>query len=167
MVQLSDIAMALSTTIHALGTMPRMDVQQRPLFVEREIAVKTYDIDFAGHVSNIVYIRWLEDLRLAVLEEYFPLEKQMREGYAPVLTRTEIDYKAPIRLFDRVVARMWARDAGLVRMALEAEFLVGERLCATARQQGVMARLADGRPIRLPGELRALMTTAGGRPGQA
>jgi len=32
--------------------------------VERAIEIKTYDIDFAGIVSNIVYVRWLEDLAL-------------------------------------------------------------------------------------------------------
>lgn len=30
---------------------------------ESELEVKTYDIAAAGHVNNIVYARWLEDLR--------------------------------------------------------------------------------------------------------
>jgi len=33
------------------------------------IRVATYDIDYANHVSNIVYFRWLEDLRLQLLEK--------------------------------------------------------------------------------------------------
>ena len=72
-----------------------------PLFVELTFTVKTYDIDFAGHVSNIVYIRWLEDLRFALLEEYYPLADSMESGVAPVLTRTEIDYTSAIRLSSR------------------------------------------------------------------
>lgn len=36
------------------------------------VKVATYDIDYANHVSNIVYFRWLEDLRLQLLEENFP-----------------------------------------------------------------------------------------------
>ena len=34
----------------------------RPLLVTLPIRVQTYDIDFASHVNNQVYIRWLEDL---------------------------------------------------------------------------------------------------------
>ena len=37
-------------------------------FYEQPLPIRTYDIDFAGIVSNIVFIRWLEDLRLALLE---------------------------------------------------------------------------------------------------
>ena len=32
------------------------------LVAEREIEVNNYDIDAMGIVSNIVYIRWFEDL---------------------------------------------------------------------------------------------------------
>lgn len=33
------------------------------LFIEVPLFVNTYDIDVAGHVNNIVYVRWLEDMR--------------------------------------------------------------------------------------------------------
>ncbi|HSN74366.1 MAG TPA: acyl-CoA thioesterase, partial [Anaerolineae bacterium] len=70
------------------------------------IPVRTYDIDFVGIVSNIVFIRWLEDLRLQMLAEYFPLDTAMQaQGIAPLLLRTEIDYKRPVRLFDVLQGR--------------------------------------------------------------
>ena len=128
-----------------------------PLFVERTFSAKTYDIDFAGHVSNIAYVRWLEDLRLAILDDYYPLEKLMAEGWGPVLIRTEVDYKSAIRLFEPVTGRMWATGASAIKMHLQAVISVGERVCATARQSGVMARLSDGRPVRLPPEFRAMI----------
>jgi acyl-CoA thioester hydrolase len=131
--------------------------ENRPLIVERTFTAKTYDIDFAGHVSNIVYIRWLEDLRLAFLDDYFPLEGQLAQGYGPVLVRTEIDYKSAVRLFEPVTGQIWATGAGIVKMYLEAVIKVGDRVCATARQCGVMANLADGRPIRLPAKLRSMI----------
>ena len=42
-------------------------------FYEQPLPIRTYDIDFAGIVSNIVFIRWLEDLRLALLDQTYPL----------------------------------------------------------------------------------------------
>ena len=36
---------------------------ERKLVAERNFEVNGYDIDAMGIVSNIVYIRWFEDLR--------------------------------------------------------------------------------------------------------
>ena len=40
---------------------------KRPLLVTLPHNVQTYDIDFANHVNNQVYVRWLEDLRMELL----------------------------------------------------------------------------------------------------
>ncbi len=132
------------------------DKQQRPLSVERSFEVKTYDIDFAGHVSNIVYIRWLEDLRLALLEEYLPLKPQLEEGYAPILVRTNIQYRRAIRLFEPVVGRMWVQSVGSARVILASHISVHDEVCADVIQEGVFAGLETGRPVRVPNELRRL-----------
>jgi hypothetical protein len=57
--------------------------------VELQFKVQTYDIDFAGIVSNQVYIRWLEDLRLEFLDTYAPLDRLLADGLVPVLVSTE------------------------------------------------------------------------------
>lgn len=123
--------------------------------------VRTYDIDFVGIVSNIVYIRWLEDLRLQMLADYFPLDAAMQvQGIAPVLLRTEIDYKRAIRLFDAVQGRMWLAEAGPVRQVLAAEFTVDGRLHAAARQTTCFIELASGRPVPTPAAIRTLAQPA-------
>jgi acyl-CoA thioesterase FadM len=60
----------------------------KPLLVEWTFPIRTYDIDFALHVSNIVYIRWLEDLRLEMMSKYLPLSELLSKGQAPVLRST-------------------------------------------------------------------------------
>lgn len=123
--------------------------------------VRTYDIDFVGIVSNIVYIRWLEDLRLQMLADYFPLDAAMQvQGIAPVLLRTEIDYKRAIRLFDAVQGRMWLAEAGPVRQVLAAEFTVDGQLHAAARQTTCFIELAGGRPVPTPAAIRTLAQPA-------
>jgi acyl-CoA thioester hydrolase len=125
-----------------------------PLYVELSFQPKTYDIDFAGHVSNIVYIRWLEDLRLSLLDTYFPLNAMMEKGIAPVVMRTTIDYKRPVRLFDKPIGKMWAGDIGNVKGILLAEFSVNSVVVATAEQIGIFVRFDSGRPVAFPDELR-------------
>lgn len=131
--------------------------------VRLEFVPKTYDIDFAGHVSNISYIRWLEDLRLHWLDTHFPLERQMQQGLAPTLLRTEIDYLHQIRLFDRpVLGTMGVAEQGRLKWVLAARFEHGDRVMARARQTGVWFRLEDARPVRAPDELKGRIDEAQG-----
>jgi acyl-CoA thioester hydrolase len=123
-----------------------------PCEVSLPFEVKTYDIDFAGHVSNIVFIRWLEDLRMKVLQTYLPLDDLMKKGIAPVLAQTVIDYKKPVKLFDRVAGRMWMCDLGQIRGTLQTEISVDGSIVAIARQVGVFVTMATGRPVRAPEE---------------
>jgi acyl-CoA thioester hydrolase len=67
-----------------------------------ELKVRTYDIDFEGIVSNIVYIRWLEDLRMEMLAKHYPLERMLQQKKAPALISTHIEYKKALRLGDSV-----------------------------------------------------------------
>ena len=127
---------------------------RRALHVELPFQPKTYDIDFAGHVSNIVYIRWLEDLRMIVLDTYLPLKTLMERGIAPVVVRTTIEYKRPVKLFDPVTGTMWASEMGNVKGILSAEFTVNGEVVAASEQVGVFVRMDSGRPVAFPEEFR-------------
>src|SRR6516162_2893480 len=101
-------------------------------FYEQPLPIRTYDIDFAGIVSNIVLIRWLEDLRLALLDQAYPLVRALAEDVAPI------------------------RLAGLsrVRWRLAAEFIVDGTPHAEAEQDGLFMRLSTRRPIAIPEPIR-------------
>jgi acyl-CoA thioester hydrolase len=122
--------------------------------IAREFEVKTYDVDFAGIVSNIVYIRWLEDLRLALMGEAYPLRQALAEDAAPILLETRISYAKPIAIDDRPVGRMWVVALERVRWRVAAEFASGGTVHATAEQTGLFIRLSTRRPIAIPAALR-------------
>lgn len=131
------------------------DAARRLFEVTLELPVRTYDIDFVGIVSNIVYVRWLEDLRLQVLAEHFPLDHAMQTlGISPVLLETHIEYKRPVRLFDRLLGRMWLAEVGRARAILKAEFTVDGELRALARQTTCFIDLTSGRPVPTPTAIR-------------
>jgi acyl-CoA thioester hydrolase len=137
----------------------------RPLEVELALPVRTYDIDFAGVVSNIVYVRWLEDLRVKLLDEHLPLEGQVRQGRTPVLVSTRIEYRRPVRLFDQPIGRMWMSDVSRARWTVEAEILLDGQPAAVAMQIGAFVSLATLRPIAIPVELRAKFLQVAGDEG--
>src|SRR5215211_3814425 len=124
--------------------------------VQYSFRVMTYDIDFAGIVSNISYIRWLEDLRNLFAEQVLSIGDAFQRGIAPALMHTEIDYVSPVRFPDLVTGRMWRAEHGRTKWVLAAEFhsQANGKLVARARQFGVFVALETLRPVRLPEEYR-------------
>ena len=126
--------------------------------IQHEFRVMTYDIDFAGIVSNISYVRWLEDLRNLFAEQALSIGDALRRGIAPAIMHTEIDYLAPVRFPDIVIGRMWLAEHGRSKWELAAEFQsqgTGQ-IVARARQTGVFIALETLRPVRLPEEYQSL-----------
>ena len=120
-----------------------------------ELQIKTYDIDFAGVVNNVVYVRWLEDLRLAMLATYYPLSDQLNQGFAPAVLQTRIDYKKALRLFDRVSGRIWVSDIQKIKWVVNFEILHDQEVAAFAEQTGLFVGLTRKRPIPMPDDLKA------------
>jgi acyl-CoA thioester hydrolase len=123
-------------------------------YYELPLRVQTYDIDFVGIVSNIVFIRWLEDLRLGLMDEAYPLVQALAEDVAPILVSTRIAYRRPVTIADKLVGRMRVASLGRVRWRLAAEFTVGGIICADAEQEGLFMRLSTRRPIAIPEPIR-------------
>lgn len=118
--------------------------------VEMSIRVNGYDVDFQGVVHNVVYVRWFEDLRYRLLDDYLPLDQQVAAGYAPMLTSTHVEYKRPIRMLDRPTGRLWLTEASRARWAVGIEIVVGDVVAATGTQTGVFVDLKTLRPVRVP-----------------
>ena len=145
--------MAIRETTAASATSPPASRPKHCFETSIEIRVGTYDIDYAGHVSNQVYLRWCEDLRLQLLEENFPLETLMAEGYMPVLVSSEVHYRKPIKLFDKPTGYMWIERLGGATMEFCGEFRVGEMLATTVKHTGVFVDPVTMKPIKLPAKI--------------
>lgn len=130
--------------------------EPRPLLTELTIRIKTYDIDFIGHVNNVVYVRWLEDLRLELLDLYYPLEEMTVDHISPIIINTSIHYKQGIELADKYVsARMWMHSLDKAAFHLNAEFLVGDETRCTATQRCAFVDTQKMRIIRIPRRMAA------------
>ena len=123
------------------------------LEVQVPLRVKPYDINVVGVVNNIVYVRWMEDLRMAMLDTFLPLDEQMAEGIAPAILKVEIEYKRAIRIHDEVVATMWLSKLDKLRFEVTAEFRTNGHVAAIGRQGGVFISLSTKRPVRPPAKL--------------
>lgn len=129
-------------------------IPKQPFEVEIRLPVRTYDIDFAGVVNNIVYVRWLEDLRLEMLARHFPLDNQLKKGIAPIIIQTKIDYKQPIKLSDTPTGKMWMKAIESLRWTVNAVISANGKAAALGEQVGIFVDLQSNKPIRMPEELK-------------
>ena len=123
----------------------------------RPLQIHGYDIDVMGHVSNLVYVRWMEDMRHRLLEDAgLPFPEMVKQGFGPVLMATHIEYRRPITILDTVRAELWLSELRGASAVIQHRFLNGnEELAAEGWQRGVFVSLDTMRPMRLKPEDRS------------
>ena len=135
-----------------------------------ELPVHTFQVDFGGIVSNIVYVEWMEIGRTRLLEAVgMPIERIWEEGIAPVLVHTSIDYKRPFRLGDTARAEVWVSELRRTSAQVEHRFYHAgdDALMASGRQVGLFVDKHTLRPHRLAPEERARFEAYLGEEGEA
>jgi acyl-CoA thioester hydrolase len=125
--------------------------------IEFDLDIYTFQIDFANHVSNIVYIQWMEIGRTKLLEAVgLPIEHLTAEGIAPILAHTEISYKEPLYLGDQVRVEVWVSDLRRASAQIACRFYRGGNvLVASGFQKGLFIHLDTKEPYRMSAEMRA------------
>ena len=108
------------------------------------IEIKTYEIDIAGHVNNIVYVKWLEDLRCKLFEQILSIDNLLYWNLYPVVTSTNIVYKKQLKLSDKPVGSIWIENIQHNMMILKFDFLLENKIIAFAEQKCVLLNLKNG-----------------------
>lgn len=129
---------------------------KKPLLVSLSIKVRPYDIDFAGIVSNITYVRWVEDLRMCLLDTYYPLDAMIKDGNVPIIKSTYIEYRRPIRMFDTVTGYLWMESLESPNWTAKAEIHVAEKLTTSVTQTGVFIGLSTLKTSAVPEKLKKI-----------
>lgn len=130
-----------------------MKEDRKPLEIKEQIRINAYDIDVAGIVHNLVYIRWFEDMRMRFLDRYLPFERLLKQDISPVLAHTEIDYKLPLKYPDKPTISTWVGSLGRAKWELFFEITKENKLVCTGRQYGYFVNLESMRPVPVPGSL--------------
>jgi acyl-CoA thioester hydrolase len=122
---------------------------------ELPVAVLATDIDEQNHVSNIVYLRWVQEVATAHWEAIAPIKVQEAIGW--VVLRHEIGYKSPATMGDEILLRTWVGKAtGLTfERFTEIRRKSDGELLSSARTLWCPINTATGRPTRVSDEVRA------------
>jgi acyl-CoA thioester hydrolase len=114
-------------------------------YAELKLNINTYDIDIAGHVNNIVYVRWFEDLRTKLFNIYFNLQDLLSNNFYPVVISTDINYKKSLRLFDKPVGIMSIECFNHGIIVLKTEIKINGKIAAYGKQKCLLMNLKTGK----------------------
>lgn len=127
---------------------------------EQPVPVVPEDFDELGHVNNVVYLRWIQDIATAHWRAAATPGQQ--ERYAWVAHRHEIDYRAPGLPGDAIIASTWVGAAEAVRFERFVEILRASdrKVLAASRTIWVPIARATGRVTRVEDAVRGVFSSA-------
>lgn len=114
-----------------------------------------YDTDCAGVVHNIAYLRFIEEARTIMAEKMgMPLRQMVETGLYPVVLRTEIDYRSPGKVGERLHVRGGVSELGRVRFWVNFEVVRPEdgTVLVSCRQSLALIRMPGAKAEKLPEE---------------
>lgn len=121
------------------------------------ITVTEPDIDELGHVSNLVYLRWVLEVAMAHSTSLGWDHARYREhGAVFVVRRHELDYLGQVTLGQVLVAETWVEEWRAASCIRKTEIVRDGTVVARAATTWAFMSFASGRPVRIPDEIVAL-----------
>lgn len=125
------------------------------------LPVRVYyeDTDFSGFVYHASYLRFMERGRTELLRglagDQSDLHREAK-GLVFVVRRMKIDFLKPAYMDDQLIVGTATRDLRGASMTLSQEVRRGDEILVAA--EVTVACVRDGRAVRLPDSLRALLS---------
>ncbi len=119
-----------------------------------EFSVDTSDIDELGHVNNIAYVRWVQEVAIAHWLEATTAEQQAK--FIWIMLRHEIDYKKQAFAGEGITATTWVGEWTAVTCERFVEFTRGADLLAKSRTVWCLIDRQTSKPTRISAELKEL-----------
>ena len=116
---------------------------------KHSIIILPTDIDAMGHVNNVIYLRWVQEVAEAHWLTSAPIE--LRSKYLWVVLRHEIDYVSPSVLNDLLTGTTWVELPDGARSTRHVEIFnqTTNKLSAKAKTTWCLLSASTMRPKRV------------------
>lgn len=117
-------------------------------------------VDRNGHVNNVVYIQWMQDVAIRHSDAVGGTQAIREEGCLWVVRSHRITYLSPAFAGDGIEASTWVVDFQRVKSRRRYRFFrtSDERLLAEGETEWVCVDAQSGRPRTVPDRVRACFT---------
>lgn len=125
----------------------------------KTITIPESVIDGHGHVNNVAYVRWMQDIAVEHYAALGGMEAQQLFG-TWFVRKHEVEYLLPGKLGDRVEIRTWVENLQRVRSLRKYEFIRVEdgKTLARGETEWVFVDGNTGKPAAIPAEVRAIFS---------
>lgn len=116
------------------------------------IQVQPEHIDSLGHVNNVVYMHWMQDVASAHIEALgLGLKEYQQLKHAMVAVEHHVQYRKAAFLDDEIMLRTWLNDLNSLYSFRQYAFYreKDQSLLFTASTKWACIELATGRPKRM------------------
>lgn len=118
--------------------------------------VSAEDIDANGHVNNVAYVRWIQDV--AVAHWFSATTEETREKLMWLVVRHEIDYKKQGFENEEITATTWVGEPTRISWERFTEIKRGEDLLVKAGSVWCLIDRKKSKPTRITAELKGLFS---------
>ena len=119
------------------------------------IKVRFRDLDALNHVNNVVYLTYLEEARIALMDA-LGVSQLMTKERSWILARSEIDYRFPAVHKDVLIVEIWVGEAR--NSSFDLHYRIRREpdgvLIAEAKSVQVCYDYVNNRPAHIPAEWR-------------
>jgi acyl-CoA thioester hydrolase len=124
---------------------------------EHPLHATTADIDELGHVNNVVYVRWVQEV--AAQHWKSVATPELKAQYMWVVLRHEIDYKNPSFAGDEITGMTWVGEHHGARFDRYVKLFskTNGKIFAEAKTNWCLLDRRSSKPVRIPLSILALL----------
>lgn len=116
--------------------------------------VSAEDIDEQGHVNNVAYVRWIQNI--AVAHWFSQASEAMQEKFSWVVIRHEIDYKKQAFENEEIIVTTWVGKPTRISWERFTEIKRGADLLCQARSVWCLIDRQTSRPTRITSQMKEI-----------
>lgn len=117
-----------------------------------ELEVRAEHIDALGHVNNVVYVQWMQDVATAHVNQIgLGLEEYLKLKHAMVAVEHQVQYRKAAFEGDRLILRTWLSDLNALYSFRQYAFYrpKDQSLVFSGQTKWACVEIATGRPKRM------------------
>lgn len=116
------------------------------------LSVEAADIDQLGHVNNVVYVQWMQDVAAAHVEALgLGIAQYLELKHAMVAVEHTVQYRKAALLGDSLILRTWLYDINALYSFRQYAFYrpSDQSILFTGQTKWACIEIATGRPKRM------------------
>jgi acyl-CoA thioester hydrolase len=140
-----------------------MNLLKAPALHREEFVVPENAIDRNGHVNNVAFVQWMQDVATRHFDTGGGTELMEAAGGTWVARSHHIEYLAPAFAGERLQALTWIVDFSRVRSLRRYQFrrAADGKLLVRGETDWVFVSAKTGRPCSIPEEIKRAFVTVG------